>query len=294
MPVFHSMPTIARSACTNYWGYAPVSFFAPHPAYSSRPGPLGPVDEFRDMVKALHRAGIEVILDVVFNHTAEGNEHGPTFSFRGIDNTHYYILDADAAATRTTPAAATRSTPTTRSSRRLIVDSLRYWVQEMHVDGFRFDLASILSRDPTGQPLPNPPVLVGHRIRPGARRDQAHRRGLGRRRPVPGRQLRGRQLEGVERPFPRRRPRFPARRRRARSGALPTACWAARASTGTSSASPNRASTSSPATTASPSTISCPTTRSTTRPTAKQNRDGANDNRSWNCGVEGPTTSQGD
>ena len=77
----------------NYWGYQPVSFFAPHPAYSSQSDALGPVDEFRDMVKALHRAGIEVILDVVFNHTAEGDHTGPTLSFRGIDNPTYYILD---------------------------------------------------------------------------------------------------------------------------------------------------------------------------------------------------------
>src|SRR4029453_10682747 len=79
----------------NYWGYAPVSFFAPHRAYSARQDPLGPVDEFRDMVKALHRAGIEVILDVVFNHTAEGNEMGPTVCFRGLDTPTYYILEAD-------------------------------------------------------------------------------------------------------------------------------------------------------------------------------------------------------
>ena len=101
----------------NYWGYQPVSFFAPHQAYSSRQDPLGPVDEFRDMVKALHRAGIEVILDVVFNHTSEGGHNGPTLCFRGLDNPTYYILDAATArATPTTAAAATRSTPTTRSS----------------------------------------------------------------------------------------------------------------------------------------------------------------------------------
>ena len=80
----------------NYWGYQPVSFFAPHQAYSSRQDPLGPVDEFRDMVKALHRAGIEVILDVVFNHTAEGDQDGPTQCFRGLDNRAYYILQRDA------------------------------------------------------------------------------------------------------------------------------------------------------------------------------------------------------
>src|SRR5580658_9596262 len=94
LPVFQFDSHDAPAGLTNYWGYAPVSFFAPHRAYSSRPGAVaGPVDEFRDMVKALHHAGIEVILDVVFNHTAEGDHRGPTFSFRGIDNSTYYMLD---------------------------------------------------------------------------------------------------------------------------------------------------------------------------------------------------------
>ena len=144
---------------TNYWGYAPVSFFAPHRAYSSRQDPLGPVDEFRDMVKALHRAHIEVILDVVFNHTAEGDHRGPTLSFRGIDNGIYYILEQD--RTRYANYSGTGNTLNANNPivRRMIVDSLRYWVEQMHVDGFRFDLASILARDSSGSPLPNPPVL---------------------------------------------------------------------------------------------------------------------------------------
>ncbi|HEX9154637.1 MAG TPA: alpha-amylase family glycosyl hydrolase, partial [Nitrospira sp.] len=95
LPVFHFDAQDCPPGRINYWGYAPVSFFAPHPAYSSRQDPLGPVDEFRDMVKALHRAGIEVILDVVFNHTAEGDHRGPTLSFRGLDNNTYYILEQD-------------------------------------------------------------------------------------------------------------------------------------------------------------------------------------------------------
>ena len=100
----------------NYWGYQPVSFFAPHGAYASRPGAQGAVDEFRDLVKALHRAGLEVILDVVYNHTAEGGDGGPTFCYRGLANDEYYILDPTTArATPTTRAAATRSTPTSRS-----------------------------------------------------------------------------------------------------------------------------------------------------------------------------------
>jgi glycogen operon protein len=143
----------------NYWGYAPVSFFAPHQAYSSRQDPLGPVDEFRDMVKALHRAGIEVILDVVFNHTAEGNHDGPTLGFRGIDNPTYYILEEGGGRYANYTGCGNTLNANHPVVRRMIVDSLRYWVEEMHVDGFRFDLASILSRDADGRPLPNPPVL---------------------------------------------------------------------------------------------------------------------------------------
>ena len=159
MPVFQFDPQDSPPGLVNYWGYAPVSFFAPHQAYSSRQDPLGPVDEFRDMVKALHRAGIEVILDVVFNHTAEGDHNGPTLSLRGLDNSTYYILDKDRA--RYADYSGTGNTLNANQPivRRMIVDSLRYWVEEMHVDGFRFDLAAILARDESGQLLPNPPVL---------------------------------------------------------------------------------------------------------------------------------------
>jgi glycogen operon protein len=143
----------------NYWGYAPIGYFAPHPAYSSRRDPLGPVDEFRDMVKALHRAGIEVILDVVFNHTAEGNHDGPTLSFRGIDNPTYYILEPDRQWYSNYTGCGNTLNANNPIVRRMIVDSLRYWVTEMHVDGFRFDLASILCRDEAGCPLPSPPIL---------------------------------------------------------------------------------------------------------------------------------------
>jgi len=159
LPIFQFDPQDCPAGLVNYWGYAPVSFFAPHQAYSSRKDPLGPVDEFRDMVKALHRAGIEVILDVVFNHTAEGNRSGPTISFRGIDNTVYYVLEPDQS--RYANYSGTGNTLNANHSvvRRMIVDSLRYWVREMHVDGFRFDLASILARDSSGLVLSNPPVL---------------------------------------------------------------------------------------------------------------------------------------
>ena len=143
----------------NYWGYQSVSYFAPHPQYSSNRSPLGPVNEFRDMVKALHRAGIEVILDVVYNHTAEGNQNGPTLCYRGIDNPTYYILETDKQWYSDYSGCGNTLNANHPVVRRMIVDSLRYWVTEMHVDGFRFDLASILSRDANGHPLPNPPVL---------------------------------------------------------------------------------------------------------------------------------------
>jgi glycogen operon protein len=160
LPVFQFDAQDAPPGLTNYWGYAPVSFFAPHQAYSSRKDPLGPVDEFRDMVRALHLAGIEVILDVVYNHTAEGGHDGPTLSFRGLDNRTYYLLERDRA--RYANFSGCGNTLNTNHSivRRMILDSLRYWVEEMHVDGFRFDLASILARDTSGHVVPNPPILL--------------------------------------------------------------------------------------------------------------------------------------
>lgn len=159
LPVFQFDAQDAPPGTTNYWGYQPVSFFAPHQAYSSRRDPLGPVDEFRDMVKALHRAGIEVILDVVFNHTSEGPHAGPTLCFRGIDNPTYYMLQKDPALYADFSGCGNTLNANHPVVRRMILDSLRYWVQQMHVDGFRFDLASILTRDSAGHVLPNPPVL---------------------------------------------------------------------------------------------------------------------------------------
>jgi glycogen operon protein len=159
LPVFQFDAQDCPSGLVNYWGYQPVSFFAPHAAYSSRPGALGAVDEFRDMVKVLHRAGIEVILDVVFNHTAEGNHTGPTFCFRGFDNPTYYILEPDRSRYADFSGCGNTLNANNPIVRRMIVDSIRYWANEMHVDGFRFDLASILARDSSGNVLPNPPVL---------------------------------------------------------------------------------------------------------------------------------------
>ena len=159
LPVFQFDPQDAPQGRVNYWGYQPVSFFAPHPAYSSRKEPLGVLDEFRDMVKAHHRAGIEVILDVVFNHTTEGGQGGPTLCYRGLANDFYYILEHDKARYADYTGCGNTLNANQPIVRRLIQDSLRYWVTQMHVDGFRFDLASILSRDEAGRPLPNPPVL---------------------------------------------------------------------------------------------------------------------------------------
>jgi len=159
LPIFQFDAQDCPKGLVNYWGYAPASFFSPHQAYSSRKDPLGPVDEFRDMVKALHRAGIEVILDVVFNHTCEGAEGGPTICFKGIDNKAYYILENDLSRYANYSGTGNTLNANHPIVRRMILDSLRYWVREMHVDGFRFDLASILSRDSSGNVLATPPVL---------------------------------------------------------------------------------------------------------------------------------------
>ena len=159
LPIFQFDRFDCPPGLINYWGYQPIAFFAPHQAYSSCADPLKAVDEFRDLVKALHRAGIEVILDVVFNHTAEGDHDGPTLCFRGIDNHAYYILDRDQSRYADYSGCGNTLNANHPVVRRLIVDSLRYWVEHMHVDGFRFDLASILARDPNGEPMSSPPVL---------------------------------------------------------------------------------------------------------------------------------------
>jgi glycogen operon protein len=159
MPIFAFDAQDAPAGNTNYWGYAPLSFFAPHAAYASSGDPLGALDELRDLVKALHRAGLEVLLDVVFNHSAEGSADGPVLSFRGIDDATYYLRDADGI--RYADHSGTGNTLNAGHPvvRRLIMDSLRAWVRDFHIDGFRFDLASILARDERGRPMTNPPLL---------------------------------------------------------------------------------------------------------------------------------------
>ncbi len=159
LPIHQFDPQYAPPPLTNYWGYQTVAFFAPHRGYSSRQDPLGPVNEFRDMVKALHQAGIEVILDVVFNHTAEGDHTGPTLSFRGLENIAYYLLESDGIHYKNFSGTGNTINANHSIVRRMIGDCLRYWVREMHVDGFRFDLASIFARGENGAPLENPPLL---------------------------------------------------------------------------------------------------------------------------------------
>jgi glycogen operon protein len=142
----------------NYWGYSTVGFFAPKAGYAAT-GKLGmQVDELKALVKDLHANGIEVWLDVVFNHTAEGNERGPYISFRGLDNKTYYMLTPGGYYFNFSGTGNTLNcnNPVVRN---MVLDCLRYWAAEYHIDGFRFDLASILGRDPSGAPLPNPPLL---------------------------------------------------------------------------------------------------------------------------------------
>jgi isoamylase len=146
MPIQHFVtePHLAERGMTNYWGYNPLAFFAPHAGYAL----ADPLREFREMVRVLHNAGLEVILDVVFNHTAEGGDGGPTLSMRGIDNLSYYRLEPhDLRRNRNWTGCGNTLNLDHPAVRQLVIDCLRYWVAEMHVDGFRFDLAATLGRD---------------------------------------------------------------------------------------------------------------------------------------------------
>jgi len=146
---------------TNFWGYSSICYFAPHRGYYTADWEqMEYLTSFRDMVRAMHRAGIEVILDVVFNHTSEAGADGPTVCFRGIDNVVYYLLDPRDPS-RYADYSGTGNTLNCNHPlvRRMILDALRYWVEVMHIDGFRFDLAAILARDEQGRPMQNPPLL---------------------------------------------------------------------------------------------------------------------------------------
>ncbi len=156
---------LLRRGLVNYWGYNSIGFFAPEARYCSGDTRGGQVDEFRDMVKALHAAGIEVILDVVYNHTAEGNSEGPTVSFRGIDNASYYRLHSGVHYTDVTGCGNTLDASAPQVVQ-LVLDSLRYWVEEMHVDGFRFDLATALARSRYGEFDPTSAFLTAARQDP--------------------------------------------------------------------------------------------------------------------------------
>ncbi|MCZ6795211.1 MAG: isoamylase [Planctomycetota bacterium] len=158
----------------NFWGYMPVNFFAVHGRYASASQPREQIDEFRRLVKALHAADIEVILDVVYNHTGEGHDDGPLYSLKGIDNSTYY-LSSDDPERRYLDFSGTGNTLncSNPATRQLLLESMRYWVREMHVDGFRFDLASALARGPDGSIEKHPvifeevaadPVLQGVRL----------------------------------------------------------------------------------------------------------------------------------
>jgi isoamylase len=149
MPVHYHVNDrhLMEKGLTNYWGYNTLGFFAPHLAYASKHSPRKSLQEFKMMVRALHAAGIEVILDVVYNHTAEGNRNGPTLSMRGVDNSSYYRLENDARYYTDFTGCGNTLNMVQPRVLQLIMDSLRYWITEMHVDGFRFDLASALARE---------------------------------------------------------------------------------------------------------------------------------------------------
>ena len=275
LPVHQHVPEafLVERGLTNYWGYNTIGFFAPHDGYSAavragRPG--GQVAEFQAMVAALHAAGLEVLLDVVFNHTAEGGQLGPTLCHRGLDNPAYYRLD---------PADPRRYVDTTGTGNslnagdpvclQLIMDSLRYWLTEMGVDGFRFDLAPTLARQDGGFDR-HVGVLRPGRPGPGGVPGQADRRAVGRR---PARQLRRRPVpagvERVERPLPRHDAGLlapPGRARRRVRDPLQRLVRPVRrlAPAAHRLGQPHHA-----CTTASPCATWSPTTPSTTRPTAR-------------------------
>ncbi len=162
MPV-HEFPILDihgnKPERVNYWGYDPMAFFSPHRGYAVSQAPGAQVSEFKQMVKALHQAGIEVILDVVFNHTCEGNERGPVLSFKGLENGVYYMLDNCGSCYHNFSGCGNTVNGNHPIVREMIFNCLRHWVHNYHVDGFRFDLASILSRDRDGQLVPNTPVV---------------------------------------------------------------------------------------------------------------------------------------
>ena len=182
----------------NYWGYNPVALFAPKASYASANSIDTPLTEFKTMVRELHRAGIEVILDVVFNHTAEAGENGPTFSFRGLDNSIYYLLEPGTGHYIDYTGCGNTLNCNHPIVRSLIIDCLRQWVSSFHIDGFRFDLASILGRDTDGRVARQSAFVGTGRGGSAAASHQADRRGMGSRRCLSGRPLSRSALGRVE------------------------------------------------------------------------------------------------
>jgi glycogen operon protein len=160
LPVQQFDPQDAPAGRVNYWGYSPVAWSAPHAGWAADRSPTGPVDEFRDLVKALHRKGLKVILDVVYNHTAEAEAGGPVLSWRGLDPRTWYLHDPATGELIDHTGCGNTVAANAAVPRGLILDSLRWWTEHMHVDGFRFDLAAAMARDDDGTPLRRPPVFA--------------------------------------------------------------------------------------------------------------------------------------
>ena len=197
---------------TYYWGYDPMAFFSPHRGYMSGTKPGDQVRQFKEMVRELHAAGIEIILDVVFNHTAEGNESGPTFCFKGLENKVYYMLNENGTYKNFSGCGNTvnGNHPVMRE---MIFHCLRHWVHNYHIDGFRFDLASILSRNRYGEIVPNPPLVELIAEDPMLADTKIIAEAWDAAGGLPGRLVRQPALGRVERSLPRRRAPLLARRR---------------------------------------------------------------------------------
>ena len=239
MHAFNDERRLIDLGLANYWGYNTVAFFAPEPRYCA----AGDPDDFKRMVKALHAAGLEVILDVVYNHSCEGNHLGPTLFLKGIDNPAYYRLAEDRRYYADVTGTGNTLDISHPATLRLMMDSLRYWVEEMHVDGFRFDLAPAVARNGAVRVRPSLAVPGRRRAGPGAAAGQADRRALGHRRQrLPGRRLPA-GLVGVERPLPRLGARLLARHRRRGAGVRRAAVRARPTSSGRRGGGPRPAST---------------------------------------------------
>ena len=280
-----------RSAGGNYWGYMPLNFFAPHHGYGSSPK-LRPAQRIPRMVKALHSSDIEVLLDVVYNHTAEGDQSGPNYCYKGIDNSTYYLMSGDPKH----PYENFSGTGNTlhcsnRYVRKMIVDSLLYWAKEMHVDGFRFDLASVFARNDDGSlNLDDPPIFGDILSDPDLADirliaepwDAAGAYQLGRSFPATRWfQWNGRFRDDIRR-FVRGDPGLCRP-----SCSDSTAATISSRTTGWMRSIPTRVSTTSRPTMASPYTTSCLTSRKRNQANGLNNTDGTEENYSWNCGWEG-------